>query len=264
MDVYHVRFSKEEDPRGPYDMDALQTLAETGRLTRGALVFDPATRQWQPLDALPDLRDSLFQTKKALSLRKTEPVPPVQDTERQTPPSIEQMLTRESMNPEVARRLQEKQRMERLAALSIPMLSLLLGLSALSLLGLPIGEVVTQWLRTGRFDPAPVLRPAPLVGLVDTGLALLLFLRAIPGRWLLVARAIPGSALLASLPLAQSASTMPLSLLVSASAIAFGTGVFLLSVFPKARVIYPAACLASAGLFLPLASTLTGLWKFVP
>lgn len=263
MDAYHVRFSKEEDSKGPFDLDALQTLAESGKLTAASLVFDTTTSRWYPLATFPELQDRLFQKRKGLTLRKGEPIPLNREPDAQRPPSVDQRLTRESLNPEIARRLEAKQRLERLAALSIPLLCLFLALSAFSLLAIPLAETLSQYARTHRIDATRFLKPAPGIGLIDGALALLLFLKAVPGRWVLVARAVPGSACLASLPFLGPIGTQPLDLLLSVSAIAFGTGILLLALIPRPRILYPAAGLASAGLFVPLALTLADLWKFV-
>lgn len=263
MDTYHVRFSREEDPKGPFDLDALQTLAENGRLTSAALVFDADRSRWSPLDSLPELHAQIFRKKKSLNLRSAGPVSRSSEGDEPRSPSIEGMLTKDSLNPEVARRLREKERQVRFAALSMDLLSLLLALSALSLLAIPLAETVSRFLSLNRFDASFLLKAAPAMGLLDATLALLFFLKAVPGRWILLARALPGSALLASLPFIGTAGTQPMSFMLAASAIAFGTGILLLALFPRVRVVYPAACLASAGLFLPLALTLAALWNFV-
>jgi hypothetical protein len=261
MDAYHVRFSKEEDPKGPYDRDALHSLATTGRLTPDSLIFDPHSQKWHPVASLPELNKTLFQRKKGLTLRQTVTAESL-STEEPTP-SIKELLSDHLLHPDQSRILEEKKRRERLQSLSIPILCGLMALSAITLTAAPLADVLRRLVLTQRFDHGPLLAPEPLLGFIDAALAALLFLQAVPGRWILLTRATLGTAILASLHWMTLQTGQPQPLLHMLSDLAFGAGILLLSLTTQTRLFVAGLCLAAAGLALPLLKTGLLLWKIL-
>lgn len=68
----YIRNETDTEARGPYGIEQLVSLAETGGITAETLVYDATAEQWVALGSKPELMAEVFPEKKKLSLKAKE------------------------------------------------------------------------------------------------------------------------------------------------------------------------------------------------
>ncbi len=68
----YIRNASDTEARGPYGLEQLTSLAETGGLTAETLVYDATTEQWVTLGSNAELMAAVFPEKKKLVLKAKE------------------------------------------------------------------------------------------------------------------------------------------------------------------------------------------------
>lgn len=66
---FYIRKATENDARGPFNLEQLVSLAETGQLDPDTYYYDAAAESWTLISANAELMESVFPAKKALRVR---------------------------------------------------------------------------------------------------------------------------------------------------------------------------------------------------
>lgn len=69
---FYIRNADETDARGPYTLEQLASLGETGLVSASTLYYDAMAEQWMVIGDNAELKALVFPEKKKLSLKKTE------------------------------------------------------------------------------------------------------------------------------------------------------------------------------------------------
>jgi len=89
---YYIREASENEARGPFNMEQLVSLAETGQLTTETLWYDPAIENWVLISSNDDLKASLFPEKRKLRMKSREAIPTQKREDSLAPITVEDML----------------------------------------------------------------------------------------------------------------------------------------------------------------------------
>jgi hypothetical protein len=89
---YYIREASENEARGPYNIEQLVSLAETGQVTIETLWYDPAIEDWVLIGATDSLKAALFPEKRKLRMKAKESVPTVKQADAAAPITVEDML----------------------------------------------------------------------------------------------------------------------------------------------------------------------------
>lgn len=68
MNDYYIRTPENDQSRGPFDADKLQSLAGAGQVTENTLYYDEELEEWKPIALNEQLKATLFPEHKRLSL----------------------------------------------------------------------------------------------------------------------------------------------------------------------------------------------------
>ncbi|MSU23968.1 MAG: DUF4339 domain-containing protein [Opitutus sp.] len=71
LEIY-IRNASETEARGPYNLEQITSLAETGQMTAETLIYDAATEQWVAFSTNAELMAAAFPEKKKLGLKAKE------------------------------------------------------------------------------------------------------------------------------------------------------------------------------------------------
>lgn len=66
---FYIRKATETDARGPFTLEQLASLAETGQLDAETFYYDAATENWTAIAGNPALMETLFPAKKSLRVK---------------------------------------------------------------------------------------------------------------------------------------------------------------------------------------------------
>jgi hypothetical protein len=165
----YVRNANESEARGPFSVQQVADLAETGQITPESLVYDAATEQWVTIESNPELKAAIFPEKKKLSLKQKEIKTLNKPDEDAKPITVNDMLdaaegrsedTRGKADPEIA--------MARAA--KIGMIGAIVALVAAA-----AGEVMPGLDALMSMDPAKLItKPLVFLGVIDLALAAML------------------------------------------------------------------------------------------
>lgn len=90
---YYIRGPADTDARGPFTVEQLVTLGETGGIDADTLYYDAATEQWAPISTSEKVRNLVFPEKKRLSVKPKQHVATLNvQQEEHRPITVEQML----------------------------------------------------------------------------------------------------------------------------------------------------------------------------
>ena len=89
---YYIREASENEARGPFNMEQLVSLAETGQLTTETLWYDPAVENWVVIGNNDDLKAALFPEKRKLRMKMREALPQQKQGDSMAPITVEDML----------------------------------------------------------------------------------------------------------------------------------------------------------------------------
>ncbi len=173
LQEYYIRQKDVEDSRGPFNVEQLASLAEAGQIDDETIIYDVEKETWEELANMPEMRAQLFPEKRKLNLKPKEDVVRLNiESEDDAPITVDQMLAEaegRTKGTKHARRLDELQ--EHMAYVGMHVAAILFLLSGLALFIPDMGLLFS-------FDfGAMLVNPLVLVGAVDLGLAVILFLR---------------------------------------------------------------------------------------
>ena len=89
---YYIREASENEARGPYNLEQLVSLAETGQVTIETLWYDPNVEDWSLIGNNDTLKSTLFPEKRKLRMKAKEVVPTVKHHDALAPITVEDML----------------------------------------------------------------------------------------------------------------------------------------------------------------------------
>src|SRR5882762_4188400 len=72
MQEIYIRNESDTEAKGPYGLEQLTSLAETGGITAETLIYDAATEQWVTLGSNAEMMAAVFPEKKKLNLKAKE------------------------------------------------------------------------------------------------------------------------------------------------------------------------------------------------
>jgi hypothetical protein len=89
---YYIREVSENEARGPFNLEQLVSLAETGQVTVETLWYDPMIEDWAPIGINDELKGTLFPEKRKLRMKAKEAIPQARQSESLAPITVEDML----------------------------------------------------------------------------------------------------------------------------------------------------------------------------
>ncbi len=89
----YIRGINDTEARGPFSVEQLVTLGETGQIDGETLYYEASTEQWATIGSNESLKNAIFPPKKKLTVKQKENVPSLNVLkEQQKPITVEQML----------------------------------------------------------------------------------------------------------------------------------------------------------------------------
>ena len=89
---YYIREGSETEARGPFNLEQLVSLAETGQVTFDTLWYDSTVEDWAAIGATDELRNALFPEKRKLRMKAREAAPQARQSDSLAPITVEDML----------------------------------------------------------------------------------------------------------------------------------------------------------------------------
>jgi hypothetical protein len=89
---FYIREASENEARGPFILEQLVSLADTGQVTAETLWYDPAVENWAAIGTNDGLKEALFPEKRKLRMKVREVVPQQKQTDSLAPITVEDML----------------------------------------------------------------------------------------------------------------------------------------------------------------------------
>ena len=89
---FYIREASENEARGPFNLEQLVSLAETGQVTLDTLWYDPALEDWALIGSNDDLKAQLFPEKRKLRMKVKEVIPTTKKEDSLAPITVEDML----------------------------------------------------------------------------------------------------------------------------------------------------------------------------
>lgn len=169
---YYIRNENETEARGPFNVEQLTSLIESGQLSLETLYYEASTEQWTAIGASTELKAALFPEKKKLVVKAKENLKTLNTASDSRPPiTVDDMLaaaegrtkdTEDKLDPAIA--------MARAAAIGT--------WSAIGMLLIACaGEALPSIDFILAFDPALLPQhPLLILGAIDLFLALMLML----------------------------------------------------------------------------------------
>jgi hypothetical protein len=172
---YYVRGVDDTEARGPFTVEQLITLGETGQIDAETLFYDAATEQWSTISSNEQLKEAVFPQKKKLSFKPREAIQDLNiQKEDHRAITVEQILAaaegRTEETKDMRSRVDAQHRAARIGLYS----GLIIFLLSTAALLLPNIETVST------FDPVSIAKqPLLLLGLVDLACSVLLGLEVV-------------------------------------------------------------------------------------
>eukprot|EP01034_Spumella_vulgaris_P008217 gene8217-10456_t len=91
---FYIRHASETEARGPFSVEQLVSLAETGSVTAETLYYDVTSEQWAVIGDNPAVKSAIFPEKKKLTIKAKEQLPSLNkpQTDSSAPISVDDML----------------------------------------------------------------------------------------------------------------------------------------------------------------------------
>ena len=89
---FYIREASENEARGPFNLEQLMSLAETGQVTQETLWYDPTVEDWASIGASENLKAKLFPEKRKLRMKVKEIIPVSKNSDSLAPITVEDML----------------------------------------------------------------------------------------------------------------------------------------------------------------------------
>lgn len=108
---YYIRESSENEARGPFNLEQLVSLAETGQVTIETLWYDAAVEDWTSIGATDNLKSTLFPEKRKLRMKAKDITPQTKASNELAPITVQEMLagaegrtseTKDKIDPSIA------------------------------------------------------------------------------------------------------------------------------------------------------------------
>lgn len=165
----YLRNATDTEPRGPFDLEQLTSLADAGQVTAETLIYDATAEQWRALGTNAELMAAVFPEKRKLALKAKEIKTLNQTDDKARAITVDDMLaaaegrtddTSDKRDPEIA--------MMRAAKVGLWSLVTALAISAAGAI-LPHTDAILSG-EPGRIFAQPII----LLGVLDVSLALML------------------------------------------------------------------------------------------
>jgi hypothetical protein len=171
MQEIYFRNADETEARGPYGIEQMLSLAETGAVTAGTLIYDATSDQWVPLGTNRELMAQVFPEKKKLTLKAKEfKALNTPDTNARAITVDEMLAAAEGRTNETADKKNPDEAMMQAARIGT-------WAAALSLVASAAGEILPSVPALMSADLAKIIaRPLVLLGAVDAAFAVMLLL----------------------------------------------------------------------------------------
>jgi hypothetical protein len=169
---FYIRNESDTEARGPFNLEQLSSLVDSGQVTPATLFYDATTEEWTAVEASPDLKNTLFPEKKKLTVRAKQQITNLnQAKEDAAPITVDDMLAAaEGRTADTKDKKDTGEAMAQAAAVGR-----WAGVAALVLAA--AGEILPAATELGTLDPALLLaHPLLLLGAVDLLLAVVLAL----------------------------------------------------------------------------------------
>ena len=248
---YFIRAPEDETARGPYGIGELQTLAEADKLTREYYYFDAQLESWAQIETNEDLMSKVFPEKKKLGLRKktTEEIGSINaEDEEEEAVKVDEMLAAAEGHTDETKHVRTKRLWaERTANLSVPLLGIMLFVSAASVL-YPSWNIIDAILNE-KPDAWTMLFQNPVVflGALDLIMGVFLFLNATEVFPLIRFRAMLGSGFFATVYFLTFMNGDSEALFLSLANLGLGIGLYVCTITLRFSVMIIAASLGIAG-----------------
>jgi hypothetical protein len=89
---FYIREASENEARGPFNLEQLVSLAETGQVTIETLWYDPTVEDWALIGANDELKTAIFPEKRKLRMKVKEMVSQPKQADSLAPITVEDML----------------------------------------------------------------------------------------------------------------------------------------------------------------------------
>lgn len=108
---YYIREASETEARGPFNLEQLISLAETGQVSVETLWYDATVEDWAVIAASDELKSALFPEKRKLRMKAKEVIPVQKNSDSLAPITVEDMLagaegrtddTKDKKDPKIA------------------------------------------------------------------------------------------------------------------------------------------------------------------
>jgi len=169
---FYIRNESDTEARGPFTLEQLTSLIDSGQLTAATLYYDTTKEEWTAIESNAELKASLFPEKKKLSIRQRHNPPALDQSQDSRPPiTVDDMLAAaEGRTADTKDKQDPIESMARAAAIGrwAAIATLLLAAA---------GEVLPSTEVILAFDPAKlVAHPFVILGAFDLLLAVVLAL----------------------------------------------------------------------------------------
>jgi len=234
----YIRGINDTEARGPFTLEQLVSLGETGGIDGETLYYDTTTEQWATFSSSEEMMNLVFPPKKKLSVKPKENVRTTgAEKEEQAPITIEQMLAAaEGRTEDTEDKRAQIVAQEVSAKIGLYSGTAILLVSAAALL-VPHADIIAQ------LDYAKVLKePLVLLGAVDLFCAIMLGLGVAAAYPFIRFRAALGVGFLGLLFWLQGQPGL------ACAAIAGSVGMYFCTVFLSYLPVITAAVLGLAGM----------------
>jgi len=169
---FYIRNESDTEARGPFTLEQLTSLAESGQVTGATLYYETTTEEWVAVEANVALKATLFPEKKKLTLRKDAQIAALNQAGDERPPiTVNDMLAAaEGRTADTKDKKDQTEDMARAAAIGRWAAIVMLLLSAAGEI-LPATEAVMA-MDLGKLLAAPLV----FLGALDLFLAVMLAL----------------------------------------------------------------------------------------
>jgi len=93
LEEIYIRSESETEARGPFNLEQLVSLADTGQVTAETLFYDATTEQWAAIGSSPDLMAQVFPQRKKLKIKSKAKLDLLnQENDSAAPITVDEML----------------------------------------------------------------------------------------------------------------------------------------------------------------------------
>lgn len=90
---FYIRNESETEARGPFSLEQLSSLLDSGQITTGTLYYEAATEQWATIESNAEMKAVLFPEKKRLKVKAKENLNTLNTSTDSRPPiTVDEML----------------------------------------------------------------------------------------------------------------------------------------------------------------------------